>query len=134
MSVFLKASVSYFVVVFGAGFILGPIRILYVVPRFGERKAELMEATLMLIVLAARWVVRRFEVAPARGVRIAIGVFALLLGLLFEFGFVLWLRGLSVTEYFRGRDPISATVYYITLVVFALMPLLVGDRRSLTTS
>jgi malate dehydrogenase len=39
----LKAAVLYFALVFGAGFVLGPIRILWTVPRFGTRMAELMD-------------------------------------------------------------------------------------------
>ena len=39
----LKAEVLYFALVFGAGFVLGTIRTLWVVPRFGTRMAELME-------------------------------------------------------------------------------------------
>ena len=52
----LKAAVVYFALVFGTGFVLGPIRILFLVPRFGVRVAELMEFPVMLvvIVLAAR--------------------------------------------------------------------------------
>ena len=48
----------YFALVFAAGFVLGPFRILWAVPRFGERIAALMEAPIMLvvIVLAARWI------------------------------------------------------------------------------
>lgn len=42
LPVVLKPGVTYFALVFGAGFILGPIRILYIVPRFGLRIAELM--------------------------------------------------------------------------------------------
>ena len=57
--------------VFCAGFVLGPIRILWVVPRVGTRMAELMEAPIMLVVtiLTARWVVQRHAVpwtVPAR--------------------------------------------------------------------
>jgi hypothetical protein len=37
----LKAGVLYFAVVFGMGFVLGPIRILCVTPRLGMRMAEL---------------------------------------------------------------------------------------------
>jgi hypothetical protein len=57
----LKAGTFYFVLVFGAGFVLGPIRILLAAPRFGTRVAELMEAPIMFVVtiLAARWIVRR---------------------------------------------------------------------------
>lgn len=122
----LKAAIAYFAIVFGAGFVLGPIRILFAVPRVGERVAELLEAPLMLIVsvLAARWIVRRFQL-PARTVfRLGTGLIALGLGLLFELTLVLKLRQLTLAEYFETRDPIAATVYYLTLVLFALMPLL----------
>ncbi len=51
-----KAALLYLFFVFGAGFVLGTIRVLWSVPRFGERNAELLEQPLMLIavVLAAR--------------------------------------------------------------------------------
>ena len=39
----LKAGVLYFALVFGAGFVLGPFRILWLVPHFGTRTAELLE-------------------------------------------------------------------------------------------
>ena len=95
----LKAATAYFALVFGAGFILGPIRILFIVPRFGERLAELMEAPVMLTVIfvAARWVVRKVHTEH----RLAIGVFALCLMIAFEVTLVLWLRGLTLDEYFR---------------------------------
>jgi hypothetical protein len=43
-----------------------------------------------------------------------------------EFGFVLTLRGLSIREYFAIRDPVSGFVYALSLVLFALLPLLVS--------
>lgn len=60
------AALTYFALVFGAGFVLGPIRILLIAPRIGERNAELLEALWMLfiVIMAARWVVRRFELPP----------------------------------------------------------------------
>jgi hypothetical protein len=123
----LKAALVYFLIVFGIGSLLGPIRILFVVSRLGERMAELLEAPLMLlvIILAASWIVRRFQL-PARLVyRLGAGVIAFIIGLVFEFSLVLTLRGLTLREYFEARDPIAAGVYYLTLTLFALMPLLV---------
>jgi len=38
----LKAGILYFAAVFGAGFVLGLIRTLWVVPRLGARMAELL--------------------------------------------------------------------------------------------
>jgi hypothetical protein len=43
-----------------------------------------------------------------------------------EFGFVLWVRGLSIRQYLATRDPVYGTVYYAMLVVFGAMPLLVA--------
>lgn len=40
---FLKAGVLYFAVVFGAGFLLGTVRVLMVVPHLGARGAELID-------------------------------------------------------------------------------------------
>jgi hypothetical protein len=41
---------------------------------------------------------------------------------------MLWLRWLSIRRYLETRDPVSGTVYYVTLGVFAVMPLLVARR------
>jgi hypothetical protein len=118
----------YFGIVFTVGFILGPIRILWAVPRFGARVAELMEMPLMLvaIALAALWVVRRLSVPPGLWPRLGMGSVALGLLLLAEFGAVLQLRGLSIAEYLANRDPVSGTVYGLMLGLFAVMPWLIS--------
>jgi hypothetical protein len=126
----LKAGALYFVLVFGAGFVLGPIRILWLVPRVGERTAELMEAPIMLgvIVLAARWIARRVAGPPTPLRLLGVGVVALVLLLVVEFTVVLWLRGLTIGEYFAGRDPVAGTAYIMMLGVFTVMPLLVARK------
>jgi len=126
----IKAGVLYFAFVFGAGFVLGPIRILWVVPQFGTRIAELLEAPVMFVVIivAARWIVRRLAVPCKLSSRLAMGCGALGLLLIAEFIFVLWLRGLTIRDYLASRDPVSGTVYYLLLGVFAIMPLIVARR------
>jgi hypothetical protein len=126
----LKAGILYFALVFGAGFALGTIRILLVVPRFGTRAAELMETPIMLVVsiVAARWIIQRLAVPFTVSSRLGMGCFALIFMLITEFTLVLWLRGLSINEYLATRDPVSGTVYYVTLGVFAIMPLLVARK------
>lgn len=123
----LKAGVLYFAAVFGAGFVLGIIRTLWIVPRFGTRKAELMEAPIMfvIIVFAARWVARHPALRASTVARLAAGLFALGLLLLSEFTVVLWIRGLTITDYLASRDPVSGAVYALLLAAFALMPMLV---------
>ena len=69
-----KAAVAYFALVLGAGFVLGTIRVPFLVPRLGERYAELLEMPIMfvVIVLAARYVVRRYILPPSPSVRLLV--------------------------------------------------------------
>lgn len=61
MSRILQAGVVYFLLAFAAGFARGVLREVWAVPRLGVRLAEFAEMPLMLVVvvLAARWTVRR---------------------------------------------------------------------------
>jgi hypothetical protein len=126
----LKAGVLYFALVFAAGFVLGTIRTLWAVPRLGVRTAELMEAPIMLgvSILAARRAVRHVGVAPLWPRRLAMGCIALALMLLAEFTFVLWIREMTIRGYFEARDPVSGTVYFLTLGAFAVIPILVRPQ------
>ncbi len=119
----------YFLMVFAAGFALGPIRVLWLVPRVGERTAELLEMPVMAtaIYFAARWAVRRLQGASWNQ-RLGAGLFALAWLLSFEFGLVLRLRGLSVAEYLESRDPVAGAAYAAALLFFAVAPALLGRR------
>jgi type IV secretory pathway TrbD component len=92
--------------------------------------AELMETPIMLLVtiLAARGIARRLALPPTVCIRLGMGFIALALMLFAEFTLVLWLRGLSISEYFASRDPVSGTVYYAMMGIFTVMPLLVARR------
>jgi hypothetical protein len=122
----LTAGSLYFAFVFGTGFVLGIVRTVWVVPHVGTRKAELLEAPIMLVVitLATRWIVLRLAIPPAPFARVEMGCIGLILMLVAEFGLVLWFRKLTIREYFASRDPVAAMVYYVMLAVFAVMPLL----------
>ena len=65
----IKAGMTYFALVFGAGFLLGSIRVPFLVPRLGERAAELIEMPFMFvaIVVSARCN-RSFRTVLPRGV------------------------------------------------------------------
>lgn len=123
-----KAGTAYFALVFGAGFVLGSIRVPVLVPRVGERLAELIETPFMLVVvvLAARFVVRRFALPMHAFIRLGVGVVALGLLVAAEFLFVAFIQGKPIGEYIASRDPVSGTVFLATLMLFALMPLILG--------
>lgn len=126
----IKAGLSYFALTFGAGFLLGPLRILLLVPRVGARAAELAELPVMIIVmwLAARWTIRRFHVPFSTTSRLAMGTLAFALLLAAEFCVVMPLRELTLEQYFATRDPVSGSAYYASLVLLALMPLIVERK------
>jgi hypothetical protein len=123
--------VVYFAFVFGVGFLLGIVRVLLLEPRLGERWAEVAEMPLMFIaiVLAARFVVRRFP-SSRRGSYLVSGGVALLLLVLVELSVVLGIRGLGIGQYFAERDPIAGGVYALMLIIFAAMPWLLGGKRA----
>jgi hypothetical protein len=126
----LKAGILYFVLVFGAGFILGPIRVLWLVPRVGVRAAELMEAPIMLVVtiLAARWIVRQFEVPATLSARLGVCLLAFGLLIASEVSMVGWLWGMTIRQYLANQDPVSGTVFYLLIAIFGVMPAFVARR------
>lgn len=130
----LKPALVYFLIVFGAGFILGTVRVLFVLPLFGERTAELLEMPLMLavIVLAARWITRRYLQQAQSREQLAVGGIATGWMLAAEFLVGLTLRGLSPMEVLVNRDPVSGTAYYLSLLLFATMPWLLARRQPVT--
>ncbi len=119
---------AYFVLVFAAGFVLGTLRVLLLEPRIGVRAAELLEMPVMLLVifLAARYLVARMPPAATRAPYLAAGGIGLALLLLFEVVLVLGLRGMSLGEYFASRDPLAFAAYLASLLIFAIMPALVS--------
>jgi hypothetical protein len=128
-----QAGLTYFALVFGTGFALGAIRVPFLVPRLGERTAELLEMPLMFIaiVFAARYVVRKFSIAPLTWPRLHVGLLALALLVAAELSLVFALQQRSLAQYVAGRDPISGSVYLLMLWVFALMPLILAKLRGM---
>jgi hypothetical protein len=65
----IKAGITYFARVFGAGFVLGSIRVTFLVPRLGARVAVLIEMPLMFVVIlvGARFITRLFALPFGAG-------------------------------------------------------------------
>ena len=123
-----NAAVAYFALAFGAGFVLGMIRVPFLVPRFGERVAELGEMPFMfvIIIFSARFIATRFALPRAVSVRLATGFLALGFLLTAELLLGVALQGLSLGQYIASRDPVSGSVYLGMLALFAVMPLIVA--------
>jgi hypothetical protein len=122
---------TYFALVFGTGFVLGTIRTLWLVPRLGIRTAELLEAPLMLVAIwvAGGWIARRVPDEEGTVTRVAVGLIAVAILLAAELLLGMALRGLSPREVFTNHDPVSGTVYFALLGLFAAMPWLAWKSR-----
>ena len=123
----LKAGAVYFLIMFGVGWILGPIRELWAVPRFGRLTGVLLEAVIMLIAMAvsARWVIRRFQVRPTFGSTISMGLAALAILLPAEIAGVVWVWGLSLRDYLGSFATGPGLASLLMFVLFAAMPMIV---------
>src|ERR1700745_2868426 len=89
--------------------------------------AMLGEAVIMLIamIVAARWVIRRFEVPQTLSATLSIGLIAI--GLLFpaEIAGVVWVRVLSLREYLASFVTGPGVISLLTFLFFGAMPALV---------
>ena len=118
----IKPALIYFFIVFGADFILGPIRVLLVVPKLGTRWAELLEMPIMgtVIYFASGYLNKRFPLVP--GGRLGVGFVALGCAVAAELTVAVFLQDRSVGDALFNRDPVSGTAFYALLGVFAIMP------------
>ena len=128
----LKPALAYFALAFAAGFLLGLVRVPFLMPAFGERIAVLIEVPFLLLacVFAARVVVARFAVPGRLAARLALGGIALALLLGAELLGVLATRSITLDEYLAGRDPVVGAAYLVLLGLFALIPALMLLHRS----
>ena len=135
----LRACIAYFGIVFGAGFLLGSVRVPFLVPRLGERIAELIEMPFMFAVIffAAKFLLRRFGTRLKGSMWLAVGALSLLFLLAAELLLAVALQGQSLTEYIASRDRVSGAVYLGMLALFAAMPWLqqrLSNQSSVTSN
>ena len=124
MSKTIKAGIIYFAIVLGTGFVLGVFRVPILVPRIGERWAELAEMPIMATVIyfAAGYILRRFPEIRYPGRALMAGILALILSVATELGLATVLQDQTLTEFISSRDKVSGSVYVALLLVFAVMP------------
>ncbi len=125
------ASVLYFAVVFGAGMLLGPIRVFWLEPRLGKSIAVLCEMPFLVtaMILAAQWLPRQTGISGARGPLATMGVGALILQQMADFAVGTMLRGLTPSEQLQNFKTPAGVIYAVALLLFAAMPVLVSGGR-----
>lgn len=129
-----KIALLYFAMVFGAGFLLGTLRVLVLEPLIGDRNAQLSEMPVMLVIiyLCARYVVLKKPKLNSHSGYLFSGIGALIMMLAVEFTLVLGLQELTFATYLASRDSVAFSAYIGSLIVFALMPWLLSSTNKLS--
>ena len=114
----IRAGFAYFAIVLGTGFLLGLLRVPFIVPRIGERWAELAEMPIMAVTIfcAAGYILRRFPEVHRSGRCLVVGFLALALAVCAELGLAVTLQSKTLAEYLGSRDKVSGSVYLVMLL------------------
>lgn len=122
---------AYFVVVFAAGFVLGALRVMLLVPWLGETAAVLLELPIMLAVswIACGWVIARVGVSGLRSARVLMGLVAFTVLMLAEFGLSVLALGRTPAEHLNLYLQVPTLLGLAGQLAFAAFPVVQGSRE-----
>lgn len=125
----LQAGALYFILVFSAGFVLGTIRTIVLVPSIGPLAAVAVELPFMLAIawFASRAILRRLRGPQAGTPRLVMGAFAFALLILAEVALAVFGFGLPVGDAFAAMTTPAGLLGLAGQVAFALIPALMRE-------
>ncbi|MBR0970563.1 MULTISPECIES: hypothetical protein [Bradyrhizobium] len=120
----MAAAGLYFLIVFGAGFLLGPIRVFLLEPRIGSLGAVLCETPFLLaaILVAARMAPRAVRLEPRTRALLGVGATALAMQQIADVVVGVALRGIGLREQIARFVTAEDAIYASLLLLFAIMP------------
>lgn len=120
----LKAGLSYFAMVFAAGFVLGALREFVLVPSIGEFAAVALELPVILIIswLGCRKLVAWFSVPATASQRLAMGALAFGLLMLAESSLSVFVFNRTAAGYISLLQTPSGLLGLAGQTVFAFFP------------
>jgi hypothetical protein len=127
----ISAAALYFLIVFGVGFVCGPVRVFWLEPSLGEALATFCEAPFLL---TAMWLAAR-RLPPALGLRPTIVSLAIMGGGAFvlqqfaDFAVGTFLREISPAQQLAHLLTPAGMIYAALLLAFVAMPLLANWPR-----
>jgi hypothetical protein len=126
------AAALYFLIVFGVGFVLGPIRVFWLEPVIGPAAATLCEAPLLLaaMMFAALWVPAKIGVPISIGSLFKMGLIALTILIAADVLVGTAIRGITWAEQFAYFATPAGLMYLGLLAVFTLMPALINTGNA----
>ncbi len=120
------AGFAYFALVFAAGFALGVLRVLALVPRLGEIAAVLLELPVILIIswMACGWLIVRFGLPPKPDIRLIMGGVAFAMLMMAEFCISVLAFGRSPAEHMERYARFPDLLGLVGQLAFAVFPLM----------
>jgi hypothetical protein len=119
------AGLAYFAIVFAAGFALGTLRVLILMPRLGNPVAAiLLELPIMLAISwwSSRWLIARFEVPASLGASLAMGGIAFTTLMIAELGVSVFGFGRTLAAHLEQYRQLPALLGLVGQVAFAVIP------------
>lgn len=128
----LRAAIAYWAFVFALGFALGTLRVLWGAQALGEFGFLSIEVPILLgaSALAARWLLRRYEICHP-GPAFGMGALAYALLISAEFALASGLSGLGAREWLAQSWSMPHLIGSLGQIGFGLIPVaMVGFRES----
>jgi hypothetical protein len=127
----LTSACLYFTAVFGVGFLLGPVRVLWLEPLLGKTAAVAAEAPFLVaaMIFAARQAPKWTGLSKTIGSLAAMGIVALALLEVADLAVAIGVRGMSVREQAATFVTPEGLIYLALVLLFAAMPVLVNCRN-----
>jgi len=124
------AGLAYAAIVFAAGFALGAMRLLLLVPRLGSTVPVMLEAPVMLALSwwVCRWCIGRFRVNATWRARLLMGALAFLVLQLAEVTLAASVFNRSPRTYLLGTGTLPGAIGIAAQLATATWPLLQGRR------
>jgi hypothetical protein len=124
----LVAATAYFLALFALGFVLGTIRVVFVVPRFGQLAGTFAEVPIMLTAayVICRWTLRQWRVTRTTAIRWIMVPWFLVLLFAFEALLGLILFGRTLSEQWAALLTLAGLVGLFAQIIAALLPAFVG--------
>ncbi|MEQ1523371.1 MAG: hypothetical protein ABL936_19070 [Aestuariivirga sp.] len=132
----IRAGALYFAIVFAAGFVLGALRVTFIIPFIGELLAVALELPIILFIsrIVCRRLVAQFSVPAMVSHRAAMGALAFGLLMLAELGLSILVFDRSGDAYLSHLLTAPGLLGLAGQIVFAAMPLgLLRQRRGPST-
>ncbi|HEX3483686.1 MAG TPA: hypothetical protein VHT51_01410 [Micropepsaceae bacterium] len=115
----------YFAIVFAAGFLLGTLRVLYVIPHLGETGAVLIELPLMLVIswIACGALLRRMSIPQHAGLRLVMGGVAFVLLMLAEMALAWFVLSRTPEAFIQSFASPNGAIGLVGQIAYALFPM-----------